>query len=450
MDARFQRVCDKVQTELARLPIPGAAVGILYGGEEFHAGFGITNVNYPQTVQAGTLFQIGSITKTFVGTLILRLVEAGKLELDTPVRVVVPELQLRDEYAAQHVTLRHCLQHTGGWRGDYFDDFGRGENALAKMIAAMAFLPQDAPLGEWFSYNNAGFYLAGRVIERVMRQPFERVMQEWVFEPLGLRNAYFFAEEVITKSFAVGHETIQGKATVALPWALARTAHPAGGIITDTSDLMRYARFHMGDGTSADGRRILTRDALQELQTPRVPATYPQSVGLAWFIYDLDGLKFIEHGGGTKGQITRLVIAPEKQFAAAILTNSGSGNVMIVNVLNEILDAFLNLRVEPPPLVTLDAAQLDAYAGVYDSALDRIEISVSQDKLLVQLTPHGGFPTPDIPPPPAPPSVTAGFYAPDRIIGLEEPYKNTRAEFLRDGAGSVRWLRFGSRVHTRI
>lgn len=450
MDSRFQRVCDAVQAELARLPVPGAAVGIFHGGEEFHAGFGNTNVDYPQPVGNATLFQIGSITKTFVAMLILRLVEAGKLDLDTPVRVYLPELQLRDEHATQHATLRHCLQHTGGWRGDYFDDFGRGENALAKMIAAMAFLPQDAPLGELFSYNNAGFYLAGRVIERVMRQPFERVMQEWVFEPIGLRNAYFFAEDVITKSFAVGHETVDGKAVVALPWALARTAHPAGGIITDTNDLMRYARFHMGDGTSADGIRLLARAALEEMQTRRVPATDPQSVGLAWFIYTLEGVKFIEHGGGTKGQITRLLIAPEKQFAAAILTNSGSGNVLIVNIVSEILEAFLDLRVPPPSILALDAGQLDAYAGIYDSALDRIEISVSQDRLVVQLRPHGGFPTPDIPPPPAPPPVAAAFYAPDCIIGLEEPYKSTRAEFLRDGAGSVRWLRFGSRVHKRI
>lgn len=450
MDSRFQRVYDTVQAELERLPIPGAAVGILYGDDEFHAGFGITNVNHPLPVSGETLFQIGSITKTFVGTLVMRLVEAGKLDLDTPVRAYLPELQLRDEYATQHATLRHCLQHTGGWVGDYFDDFGRGENALAKMIAAMATLAQDAPLGELFSYNNAGFYLTGRVIERVMRQPFEQVMQEWIFGPLGLRDAYFFAEDVITKSFAVGHETVDEKATVAQPWALARTAHPAGGIITNTHELMRYARFQIGDGTNGNGKRLLTRAALEEMQTPRVPAIDPQSVGLTWFIYKLDGVKFIEHGGGTKGQITRLVIAPEKNFAAAILTNSGGGNVLIVNVLNEILDAFLKVRVEPPAILAMDAAQLDAYAGRYDAALDHIDISVADDKLVAQLTPHGGFPTPAAPPPPAPPPVHVGFYAPDRIIGLEEPYKSTRAEFLRDTDGRIAWLRFGSRVHKRV
>jgi CubicO group peptidase (beta-lactamase class C family) len=449
-DSRFQRVCDATQSELARLPIPGAAVGVLCGDQEFRAGFGVTNINHPLPVTADTLFQIGSITKTFVATLLMRLVEAGKLVLDAPLRTYLPELQLRDEYAAQNATLYHCLTHTGGWLGDYFDDFGRGENALAKMVAAMAQLPQITPLGELWSYNNAGFYLAGRVIERVMRQPFETVMQAWIFRPLQLEHSYFFAEEVMTHSFAVGHERADDRAVVAQPWALARTAHPAGGIISNLADLFRYARFQMGDGTTAQGTRLLTPESLNAMRTPRVPATDPQSVGLAWFLYEINGVKFIEHGGGTKGQITRLVIAPQEKFAAAILTNSAVGGTLITNVLNESLRAFLQLEVTPPAPLVLDATQLAAYAGRYDAALDCVDVSVAQDKLVLQVTPHGGFPTPQTPPPPTPPPVTAQFYAPDRILVLDEPYKNARAEFLRHANGDIAWLRLGSRAHKRL
>ncbi len=449
MDARFQRVGEFTQSELARLPIPGAAVGVLYGGQEFRAGFGVTNINHPLPVHDDTLFQIGSITKTFVATLIMRLVHAGKLELDAPVRAYLPELQLRDEYATQHATLRNCLQHTGGWLGDYFDDFGRGENALAKIVAAMASLPQMIPPGEMFSYNNAGFYLAGRVIERVMQQPFERVMQEWIFAPLEMDAAYFFAEDVITKSFAAGHEAADGKPFVAEPWALARSAHPAGGIITNIENLFRYARFQMGDGTAPNGTRLLTRAALDEMHTPRVRATDPQSVGLSWFTYEIGGIKFIEHGGGTKGQITRLAIAPEKNFAAAILTNSSAGGILIMNLFNEIFDAFLQVRAEPLTPFAMPTAQLDAYAGRYESALDHLDITLADDKLVVQMTPHGGFPTPDTPPPPAPPPVQAAFYAPDRIFGLDEPFKNVRAEFFRDTDNNLLWLLFGGRLHKR-
>lgn len=450
MDSRFERVCETIQSELERLPIPGAAVGVLYGDEEFRAGFGVTNVNHPLPITADTLFQIGSITKTFLATLVMRLVEQGKLELDAPLRTYLPELQLRDEYATQNATLRHCLQHTGGWLGDYFDDFGRGENALAKMVALMAMLPQMAPLGELFSYNNAGFYLAGRVIERVTKTTFERAMQEWIFDSLEIKHAYFFAEEVITQSFAVGHETIENQARVAEPWALARTAHPAGGIITNIGDLLQYARFQMGDGTTKNGARILSRDALNEMHTPRVSATTPQSVGLAWFIYDVDGISFIEHGGGTKGQITRLVIAPEKNFACAILTNSGMGGILINKVLHEIWDAFLGAREAPLEPLALDEAALQTYVGRYDAALDYFDITTEQDKLVLQMIPKGGFPTPDVPPPPAPPAVHAKFYAPDKIIVLDEPFQDARGDFLRDANGQLAWLRIMVRAHKKV
>lgn len=450
MDSRFQRVQDCVQNELARLPIPGAAVGVLYGQEEFAAGFGVTNVDYPLPVTPETLFQIGSITKTFLATLVMRLVEAKRVDLDVPLRAYLPELELRDEYAAQNVTLRHCLQHTGGWLGDYFDDFGRGENALAKIVAAMVNLPQEMPLGKVWSYNNAGFYLAGRVIERVTHRSFETTMQQMLFDPLGMQHAYFFAEDVITYSFAVGHETQDGKPIVARPWALARTAHPAGGIITNVHDLFRYARFQMGDGTAPDGTRLLTQASLQEMHTPRVRCTDPQSVGLGWYMYEYEGIQFCEHGGGTKGQITRLAIAPQRNFAAVILTNAGTGGTLITPVLKEIFNAFLGITVPLPEPVTLAQEELGAFTGRYDSALDFVDVSAADGKLVLQLTPKGGFPTASTPPPPAPPPVSAVFYAPDRILVVDEPFRDVRGEFSRRANGDMEWLRISGRVHKKI
>src|SRR5437016_1786184 len=104
-DPRFQRVCDTVVQEMDRLPVPGLAVGVLYGGEEQIAGFGVTSVENPLTVTSDTLFQIGSITKTYVATLVMRLVEAGKLELDAPLLTYLPDLQLRDAGATTQATL---------------------------------------------------------------------------------------------------------------------------------------------------------------------------------------------------------------------------------------------------------------------------------------------------------------------------------------------------------
>src|SRR3954453_11018629 len=141
--------------------IPGCAIGVLDGGDENLRGLGVTSVEHALEVDGDTLFQTGSITKTFTGTVAMRLVEEGRLELDAPVRTYVPELRLQDEDVAARVTMRHLLTHTGGWVGDYFDDTGRGDDALALMCQRLAGVRQEAPLSGLWGENNRGVFPPG-------------------------------------------------------------------------------------------------------------------------------------------------------------------------------------------------------------------------------------------------------------------------------------------------
>ena len=142
--------------------------------------------------------------------------------------------------------MRHLLTHTGGWYGDYFADPSRGDDALERILPELAELPQLAPLGQIWSYCNSGFYIAGRVIEVLTGRPFESAARELVLEPLGMSSSFFFSEEVLSHRFAVGHRDEDGQTIVARPWALARAASVAGGITSNVRDLLRYARFHLG------------------------------------------------------------------------------------------------------------------------------------------------------------------------------------------------------------
>lgn len=467
-DSRFERVCETVQQEMPRLPIPGVAVGVLNGDEENIAGFGVTNVEHPLPVTRDTLYQIGSITKTFLGTLVMRLSEMGKLDLHAPLKNYLTELKLCDEDATGHATMFHCLTHTGGWEGDYFDDFGRGDDALARMVAAMEALPQLTPLGRVWSYNNAGFYLAGRVIEVVTGKTFEAAMQEYIFEPLELKSSYFFAEDVITHTFAVGHERKDNKPRVARPWALARTASPAGGIISNIPDLFRYARFHMGDGSAVthhhaqpenephgammpqNGIRLLSKESLRKMHAPRFGATDPESVGLTWYMREIEGVKILRHNGGTKGQVTSLQILPALNMAFAILTNGEEGSTLINSVAKTILEQYLGLAPKEDVPIEMRAPQLQDYVGHYEARADKVDISARDDELILQVTEKGGFPTPANPPPPTqPPPLRASFYAPEKIFLRDDPYKDYHGEFLRDEKGAIEWLRIFGRVHKR-
>lgn len=449
-DSRFERVRETIQQEMNRLPIPGVAVGILCDGQETIEGFGVTNVEHPLAVTRETLFQIGSITKTFLGTLVMRLVEMGQVDLHAPLKNYLPTLKLRDDDATRQATLFHCLTHTGGWDGDYFDDFGRGEDALARMVAAMEHLEQLTPLEQTWSYNNAGFYLAGRVIEIVTGKSFEAAMQESIFAPLELNSTFFFAEDVISQRFAVGHDVMNEKPVVARPWALARTANPAGGIVTTIPDLFRYARFHLSDGALSNGTRLLTAESLREMHAPRFPATHPEAVGLTWYMREMDGVKILRHNGGTHGQVTMLQIVPTRDFAFAILTNGSQGGTLNTAVADTILETYLELAPKQNTVIAKPTSELQEYAGHYVARADDVTVSVRDGELILQVTDKGGFPTPASPPSSTqPPPVRAAFYAPDQIFILDDPFKEGHCEFLRDAEGRIEWLRIFGRVHKK-
>ena len=134
----WNQLIDFVPEVMKQKQIPGAVVGLLQGGETIAAGFGVTSVEHALPVTTDTLCQIGSISKTYTATALMRLVEMGKIELDATVRTYAPEFKVADEAASAQATIRHLLTHTGGWVGDFFHDSGVGDDALPKYVEAMA------------------------------------------------------------------------------------------------------------------------------------------------------------------------------------------------------------------------------------------------------------------------------------------------------------------------
>ena len=440
MGAAFERVCDAIRAAREETQTPGVAVGLLHEGEEHVAGFGVTSLENPLDVTPDTLFQIGSITKTFTGSTAMRLVESGELDLDAPVRAYLPELKLSDEDVAARVTMRHLVTHTGGWIGDYFDDLGPGEDALARICQSLSTLPQLTPLGEVWSYNNAGFYLAGRVIEVLSGKPYEEAVQELLLDPLGLENTFFSLDDVMTRRFAVGHSRDEdGPPAVARPWSIGRAHHPAGGLASTVRDLLRYARFHLGDGEG-----VLTRSTLDEMQKSQLEVgSIFEHVGITWSISERTGVRTVGHGGGTNGQISLFFFAPEHDVALAVLTNHQRGSEVTVAARGAVLQA-IGAKEHEREAIDVDA---ETYLGSYTSALFDVELTQEDGRLVLAMKGKGGFPKKDSPPMPSPPPVTVAFYAPDRLFVTEGP--PGEAEFLRAPDGTIAWFRVGGRIMSR-
>src|SRR5439155_22509118 len=156
------------------------------------------------------LFQIGSVSKVWTATIVMQLVDEGKLDLDEPVVTYLPEFKVADADVTAQVTTRHLLAHNSGIDGDLFLDTGRGDDCLEKYVAAMATLRQNHPLGATMSYCNSGYIVLGRMIEVLTETTWDVAMKERVFAPLGLTTAGTLPEEALLHAAAAGHSTPPG------------------------------------------------------------------------------------------------------------------------------------------------------------------------------------------------------------------------------------------------
>ena len=167
-----------------------------------------------------------------------------------------------------------------------------------------------------------------------------------------------FPTDVMTHRFAVGHATIADKTIVLRPWQLTRGNGPAGGIAASMIDQLRYARFHLGDGTAENGTRILTPESIAMMQTPGDARMLDIKMGLAWMTRDIGGVRRVFHGGGTYGQMTAFTMTPARKFGLALATNSMSGSLLNLDVTRGLVAKFLG-NDEAEPAETHDDSRAD-------------------------------------------------------------------------------------------
>ncbi len=450
---RFDVLVSLTEAKMKEHGVPGVALGIVSAGEVAIRGLGVTNVEDPLPVTAHTVFPIASISKTFAATAMMRLVEQGKVDLRAPVRTYLPDFRVRDETASRVVTVWHLLTHLGGWEGQVSGP-ERGTDTLKNFVASIGDLMQVAPPGKAWSYNNAGFSIAGRVIEVVTGASINRAISDLVFKPLNLEHAGTTAGEFIVQRFAAGHTTRDGKTTLQRPFSPS-TSVTAGGVGLCITDLLAYARFHMTDGTAANGERVLKRESLEQMRAAQQHKQgTDDDIGLAWHIRQVGPIRTFGHGGTLGGHVLLLEIVPERNFAIAILTNTNAGWRLIQDVEREALKSYLGATyalnqaiahrglVETLPSVQPLAEQPDPapYLGTYARPNNSYVVRIEGGKLVVQDRSNSGG---------AGTTSPAAFYGPDRLVVTDGPDRGQSIEFVRDDTGRVNWIRVVGRVAVR-
>jgi D-alanyl-D-alanine carboxypeptidase len=312
-----RRVARAVQREMAREYLPGAIVAIQRDG---HAPWviarGVANLQTGRAMRTDEHVRIGSVTKSFVTTLLLRLAQEGRLSLDDPISRYVEGVPNGDA-----ITLRQLANMTSGL-ADYFAneqfsiEYLTGETFTSGHLLelGLALPPLFAPGTAW-SYSNTNTVLLGMVIEQVTGQTLAAALKQRVFDPLGLRATSLPSDPGLPRPFPAGYtyQTINGRlgdATFATPtstWA-------AGGVVSTVRDLLRAAP------QFATGRPLLDAATQREReQWVAFPPNSPiQQYGLGVFSFN----GWIGHNGGIPGFTAIAWHLPEQGISLVVSVNS--------------------------------------------------------------------------------------------------------------------------------
>lgn len=376
-DADLRRI-DSVFVALDRTNSPGCALGIYRDGQlAYTRGYGMANLEHGIAISPRTVFDIGSTSKQFAAASILQLQADGKLKVDDDVRTYLPELP---QYQ-RPITIRHMLNHTSGLRdyltlmrlhGTDFDGV-TGDDEAFDLIVRQKALNFDP--GSEFLYSNSGYFLLSQIVKRVSGKTLAQFAHERIFTPLGMRDTHFHDDHrMIVPQRATGYAA--GRNGFVIDMSLFEQTGD-GAVQTTIEDLLKWDNNFYAP--TVGGEAMLRALHTQGQLTNGTTISY----ALGLFVDQHRGLRRVRHGGSWAGYRAELLRFPETRTSVAVLCNLGSLNpsafadavaaIVLRDRMAPVTAAAPGTASPAGPApapstgtpVTLTAAQLAAYAGVY-------------------------------------------------------------------------------------
>jgi CubicO group peptidase (beta-lactamase class C family) len=310
--------------ELQRAGQPGLTLGLTdRDGTLALRVYGFAELGSRTPVTTDTLFEIGSIGKTFTAVAVLQLADEGRIDLDAPVDRYLPWFEVPQPEGHAPITIADLLSHTSGIVAGI-----DGTPEAAFQVWSLRDLPTYSAPGERFHYSNVGYKALGLVLEAVEGRPYPEILRTRILEPLGMTATEPAITNDMRGRLAVGYEYLhddrEGHPGAPLaPATWLETATADGSIASTAADMCAFARLILREGAG-----WLTEESFRLMSSPhsRVDETYAYGYGLA--IRDLDGHRFIGHGGGMVGYLAALQVEPATGLGSVVLQNGVSSNPM--------------------------------------------------------------------------------------------------------------------------
>ncbi|MGZ8705920.1 MAG: serine hydrolase domain-containing protein [Gaiellaceae bacterium] len=360
-DARIAAIDDAVRTAMERGRQPGLTLGLTdRDGTILIRTYGFAELGSRQPVTPDTLFEIGSIGKTFTAVAILQLVDEGRIDLHSPVERYLPWFAVAQPAGQPPITIAHLLSHTAGSVAGI-----DGTPEAAFQVWSLRDLPTRCAPGERFHYSNVGYKTLGLVLEAVEGRPYREIIRGRVLDPLEMSATEPAITHDIRARLAVGYEYLHddrlshSDAPLApATWLETETAD--GSIASTATDMCAFVRLLLRKGEGPHGR-LLSEEAFAQMSTGIPFEDENVAYGYGLILRNLDGRRFIGHGGGMVGYLAGMQADPDANLGAIVLQNGMSLNPMaIARTAIRIADG------EPESAGAAVAAAHDELVGVYE------------------------------------------------------------------------------------
>lgn len=331
-DTLTDELRELVERERTRFGVPGCAVAVVRDGEVVLAeGFGHRDIDKQLPVTAGTLFPIGSSTKTFTAALCATLVRDGLLEWGRPVRDYLPDFRMVDPAATEQLNIRDMLGHRSGLpRHDLLWYAAGPDRTRDELIEALRHLEPNHGFREVWQYNNLLYTTAGVLAGRLHGSGYEDAVRDRLLHPLGMKRTNFSVSEAQQDADCSRPYFVSpgGSEPREIPFATLDLVGPAGNINSSIDELIPWVLTLLGHGVNGQ-EPLLSEALLRELRTPVIPLPEdsPLAVGrsvgycLGLLLEDYRGHRVTHHGGNIDGFSSQVSTLVEAGCAVVVLTN---------------------------------------------------------------------------------------------------------------------------------
>lgn len=352
---------------LKRSSVPGAAVVVVNErGVVWAQPFGVTDTHSRTPISMDTCFRVGSVSKLFTATEVMRRVGRGEIDLDAPLATQLPGFGMQSRFEpAKPITVRALLSHHAGLPANHLRGMWEPEpDSLAQLQTALRHEPLIASPQTRYVYSNLGYAMLGRLIEERSRMPFATAIRQELLQPAGMTHTTFERRASMPAHCAAGHR----KGRPVQPSGL--RDEPAGAMLASAADMANFLQLVLANG-QANGRQLISAEALQSMFRPQfegLPLDFGHRIGLGWMLSGVEvaGAGPIAwHAGQYPGYHAAVVMSRSDKLAALVLTNGEEGRSFALQTAAKALELALEVqtgRAAPPRPDTKLVLRTDATA----------------------------------------------------------------------------------------